>query len=104
MKTIFPFILILSLVFVSCEGVRTSPGTVQSAETGLPIENAEIVVLNDVGESTTTDSVGNFMLSTGFTSMMFGGPKFKFEVRKPGYQSQRFETRVMEEPIKLILE
>jgi hypothetical protein len=98
-----PLIFTISfIVFTNCEGVKFISGTVISADNGQAITHAEIYVMNNVGHSTGTDSLGRFTVKTGLTSMMFGGPKFKFEVRKDGYESQVVKTKFGVDTIKLV--
>lgn len=77
-------------------------GIVVSESTGKPIQNVEINVLNSIGDSTKTDSLGRFTIKTGFTGMMFGGPKFKFEVRKDGYEARIVKTKFSTDTNKLV--
>ncbi|HKC35859.1 MAG TPA: hypothetical protein VKB95_07340 [Chitinophagaceae bacterium] len=81
------------LFFESCEGVKTLTGTVISEKTGTPISHAEIVVKKSRKELIKTDTSGNFLINSRFTSMMFGGPRFVFEIRKDGYSSRSIKKR-----------
>ena len=77
-------------------------GTVISEKTGKAIPGAEIVVKYPRIDSVKTDSSGQFLINSGFTSMMFGGLKFIFEVRKGGYSEKLIKKRNGDITIKLV--
>lgn len=92
---------ILLVGLTACEGMKMISPIVVSPD-GKAVAGAEINVLNGVGDSTTTDSAGRFIIRTGFTSMSFGGPKFKFEVKKDGYETQVIKAKYPADTIRLI--
>jgi hypothetical protein len=103
MKTITTYFLMpLLIIFSGCEGMKMVSPTVVSAVSGKPVEGVAINVLNGAGDSTQTDSLGQFRLGTGLTGMMFGGPKFKFEVKKDGYETQVIKSKFPPDTIRLI--
>ncbi len=102
MKKILLILVILSVFLIGCEGLKKMSGIVVSETTGAPLQYVEINVLNNIGDSTKTDSLGVFTIKTGLTGMMFGGPKFKFEVRKDGYETQIIKTKFGVDTIKLV--
>lgn len=102
MKKALLILTVFSSLLTSCEGVKMTSGIVVSESTGKPLPNSEINVLNNVGDSTKTDSLGQFIIRTGLTGMMFGGPKFKFEVKKEGYEAQIIKTKSGQDTIKLV--
>lgn len=102
MKRALLVLTVFSGLLLGCEGMKMISGIVVSESTGKPIVNAEINVLNNIGDSTRTDSSGRFTIKTGFTGMMFGGPKFKFEVRKDGYETQIIKSKSGVDTVKLL--
>ncbi|MDF1674892.1 MAG: hypothetical protein P1U44_04170 [Vicingaceae bacterium] len=88
MKQIVILIFSLSILFTSCEGMKVIAVTVVSAENEEPISDANVYFLNRKGiakDSTKTDSLGRVTFDSGFTGMMFGGPKFKYKIVKDGF-------------------
>ncbi len=101
MKKTLLILTISSILLFGCEGMKQMSGIVVSETTGKPLQDVEINVLNNIGDSTKTDSLGRFTIKTGLTGMIFGGPKFKFEVRKDGYETQIVKTKFGSDTIKL---
>ena len=94
MKTKLICIISLAILFfTSCEGAKFLTGTVISEKTGKPIADAEIVVKNPRKALIKTDTSGNFIINSDFTSMMFGGPRFVFEVKKEEYSPRLIKKR-----------
>jgi hypothetical protein len=102
-KTIF-FFSISFIALTGCEGMKMISPTIVAAGSGKPLAGAEINVLNGIGDSTRTDSLGQFSLRTGFTGMIAGGPKFKFEVKKEGYKTQIISSKFPADTIRLVAE
>lgn len=102
MKKALLILIISSIVLIGCEGMKQMSGIVISETTGKPLQYVEINVLNNIGDSTKTDSLGVFAIKTGLTGMMFGVPKFKFEVRREGYETQIVKTKFGADTIKLV--
>jgi len=55
-----------------------------------------------MGDSTQTDSSGRFKLNSGLIGMVFGGPKFKFEVKKDGFEPQIIKVKYSVDTIWLV--
>ena len=83
----FCYIFFFLITLTNCEGTKAISGIVISNKNGVPISNAEINVLNHYADSTITDLNGKYNLQGRFGSMIFGGPKFKFEIKKKGFES-----------------
>lgn len=90
------------MLLCSCEGAKMMSAVVVAQNTRQPIPGAAIHVLNSLGDSTVTDGSGRFSLSTRLTGMMFGGPSFKFEVKKEGYETQVITTKYGADTIRLM--
>lgn len=74
---------------------------VVSETSNKPIQNVEINVLNNLGDSTKTDSLGIFKIKSGLIGMMNGGRKFRFEVKKDGYEPKIIKTKFGIDTVKL---
>lgn len=88
MKLNMILIFSLGIISSSCEGMKVIAVTVVSAENEEPISSADVYFLNRKGlatDSTKTDSLGRVTFDSGFTGMMFGGPKFKYKIEKDGF-------------------
>lgn len=88
MKQLVILIFSLSILFTSCEGMKVFTVTVVSAENDEPISDAHVYFLNRKGmvtDSTKTDSLGRVIFDSGFTGMMFSGPKFRYKIEKDGF-------------------
>lgn len=107
MNAVIKTICLLAIALVAltgCEGMKMISPTVVAAGSEKPVAGAQVNVLNGVGDSTLTDSLGQFKLQTGLTGMMMGGPKFKFEVKKEGYKTQIIKAKFPADTIRLVAE
>ena len=89
------------ILFCSCEGYKILNGVVISNKTHKPIANARIYVLNGMKQVTRTNTDGRFSISSGFTSLFLGGPKFIFEVSKEGYKTKLVKKKGITEVVTL---
>lgn len=88
MKTIVQAIVIAVIFLTGCEGMKVITVTVVSGESSDPVQDAHVYFLDHKGlpaDSATTDSLGKVIFNSGFTSMMFGGPKFRYRIEKDGF-------------------
>jgi hypothetical protein len=84
-------VTVWAILLASCAGSKCLSGTVIAETTGAPIAGAEITVKSPQRAVTKTDSLGKFIIYSGFTSMMFGGPRFVFEIKKEEYIPQKIK-------------
>ena len=82
-------LLLLVVVFTSCEVDMGCSGTVRSAQTLMPIRGARVQLLRNgwPGHSTITDSAGYFKVNEFVGIPTFGdGPRPGLLIHHPGYQ------------------
>src|SRR2546423_9912728 len=99
MKYKLALLILIPFLFASCEGYKLLNGVVISEKTGKPISNAKIIVLNGRKQITRTNSSGKFSITSEFTGLWFGGPKFVFEIKKEGYKTKLVKKRGSQEII-----
>jgi hypothetical protein len=80
--------VLIVCVLAGCEGYKFSIVTVVSETDEQPIANAQVDFIKKSGEvlrTLHTDSLGQVPFDSGFTGMMFGGPKFRYRISKDGF-------------------
>ncbi len=100
-------ITLLAFFLTSCEGMKVLVVTVISSENEQPIPDAHVYFLSRNGvvlDSVKTDSIGQVVFDSGFTGMMFGGPKFRYRISKKGYVSQNGAEKWPQATMKMIKE
>ncbi|PCJ63599.1 MAG: hypothetical protein COA58_15795 [Bacteroidetes bacterium] len=99
------FITLLTIFFTSCEGMKVLTITIISSENEQPISNADVYFLNRKGivlDSVQTNSIGQVIFDSGFTGMMFGGPKFRYRISKDGYVTLHGEEKWPQRTMKMM--
>lgn len=89
-ETFLPILLLVVIVilFTSCEGARTSSGTVIDNQTGLPLDSVLCNVIS--GHKTVlTDKTGKFNVENPMGACMNKCKDITIEFSKNGFQTQR---------------
>jgi hypothetical protein len=95
----------LALFLMSCEGMKVFTVTVFSNETEQAISEADVYFYDRRGntiDSTKTDSLGHVIFDSGFTGMMFGGPKFRYRIIKEGFITIEGKDKWPETSMKMV--
>ena len=89
MKTTHILLIILVIIVSSCEGVKYCTSTLINETTKVPVSGAQVNYLgrkDKIIKSIITDSTGIIVFNSGLTGYYFGGPKFKYQIVKDGFE------------------
>ncbi|MCC8145527.1 MAG: hypothetical protein LIO93_03615 [Bacteroidales bacterium] len=80
--------LIITMLFINCNGYRCANGVIYDSTTKLPLDSVHCIVLTG-NEEQFSDSLGRYSLCNSYSGCIPDCPDIEIEYSKKGYKTKR---------------